>query len=186
MKRNNFFMGMFFLTFIGTLCLTGCFTPPAIVYPGEALDAIGVNRATELQFLSGSSINLVLMRTKNGQPDTTATIRNGQPSYTRQSVYIPFQTKGVVIQRSTTEDGRLMLGVAFEEDQNKLLWFIQTTSEVAPFSRYVLLLDEESTENHGIVKYGDSYYWVQNGANAELGIIENFKVNSQTVRGRKL
>jgi hypothetical protein len=186
MKRNVFFMGMLVVTFIAGLGLTGCFSPPPVVSPGEALDALGVNRANELQFLAGSSIGLVLMRTKNGQPDSSATIKNGEPSYTRESVWIPFQTKGIVVQRGATEDGRLTLGIAFEEDQSKLLWFAQTTSEIAPFSRYILLLDSASTENNSIVKYGNAYYWVTNGAGAQLGITEKFKVKSTTVKGRKI
>ncbi|MDR3337741.1 MAG: hypothetical protein LBT16_11100 [Treponema sp.] len=186
MKKNGFFMGMLLITVIISLGLTGCFTPPAVVSPGEALDALGSSRANELQYIAGANIVLVLMRTKNGQPDAGATIRNGQPAYTREAVSIPFQTKGVVVQRRSGEDGRLALGVSFEADQSKILWFVQTTTELAPYSNYVLALDESSTENHAVVQYGGAYYWVLYGAGAQLGIIEKFSVNRQTAKGAKI
>ena len=126
------------------------------------------------------------MRTKNNQLDSDAVIKNGQPAYTRESVVIPLRTNGLVVQRSTGEDGRLILGVAFEDDESKLLWFIQTSTELAPFTNFRLVLDEASSEGAPIVKYGSAYYWVQSGSDAILGITEKFKVRTQSPKGRKI
>jgi hypothetical protein len=192
MKRFMYFGGMLFLAFVLGFGLTGCFSAPApapaIYSAGEALDAIGSSRVTELQYVAGKSIELVLMRTKNGQLDTNAVInKNGEVTYTRETIWIPFGTKGLVVERKTLEGGQLLLGVAFEEDVSKLLWFTQTTTELAPFTHFVLLLDETSTENAPIVKYGNSYYWVRFGSDSILAVTEkNSKINTQSLKGKKL
>jgi hypothetical protein len=188
MKKFMYFAGMALLTFVLGFGLTGCFSaPPPVLSAGEAIDALGASRVSELQYLAGKSIVLTLMRTKNGQLDTNAVIKNGEPAYTRENISIPFGTKGLVVQRRTLEDGRLVLGVAFEDDESKLLWFVQTTTEMAPFTHFVLLPDDASTEDAPIVKYGNVYYWVQYGSNAILGITEkNAKVHTQSLKGRKI
>lgn len=189
MKRFMYFAGMSFLAFVLGFGLTGCFSAPKPIYSaGEALDAIGSSRVTELQYLAGKGIVLNLMRTKNSQLDTNAVIsKSGEVTYTRESISILFGTKGLVVQRNTLEDGRLVLGVSFEEDASKLLWFVQTTTELAPFSHFVLQLDEASTEKAPIVKYGNSYYWVQYGSDAILAVTEkNVKIQTQLLKGKKI
>jgi hypothetical protein len=187
MKRFMYFAGMLCVTFVLGSALTGCVSPPPqVVSAGEAIDALGSSRITELQYQAGKTIVLTLMRTKNNQLDGDAVIKNGQPAYTRERVLISFGTNGMVVQRRTGEDGRLTLGVAFEEDESKLLWFVQTSTELAPFTNFRLVLDEASAEGAPIVKYGSAYYWVTSGSDAFLGITENFKRHTQSPKGRKI
>lgn len=196
MKKVTGFIGMSLLTFVFVFGSTGCFTPPPIVSAGEALDAIGTSRVTELQYYTGTGIVLTLMRTKNDQLDSAAVIKKGQPTYTRETISIPFGTKGLVVQRSVREDGRLVLGVAFEEDESKLLWFVQNTTEIAPFTHFTLVVDDivpdltsarDDPKGAPVIKYGDAYYWVQWGSGAILGVIEkNVKVRLQSAKGRKI
>jgi hypothetical protein len=187
MKRFMYFMGVLCVTLVFGLGLTGCFSPPpAVVSAGEAIDALGISRVTELQYQAGTTIILTLMRTKNSQLDGDAVIKNGRPTYTRENILIPYGTNGLVVQRRTGEDGRLSLGIAFEEDGSKLLWFTQTSTELAPYTNFRLTLDESSAENAPIVQYGNAYYWVQSGSDAILGITENFKIRSQSTKGRKI
>jgi hypothetical protein len=190
MKKFTYLVGMLLLAFVFGFGLTGCFTfpvqMPSYVSAGEALDAIGSARAAELQYYAGKSIILTLMRSKNGQLDSGAVIKNGQATYTRENISIPYGTAGVLVQRRTLEDGQLVLGIAFEEDESKLLWFAQTTTELAPFTHFVLLPDGSSAEGIPIVKYGNAYYWVQYGSDAILAITENLKAHTQNPGGRKL
>ncbi|MDR2375352.1 MAG: hypothetical protein LBD96_02825 [Treponema sp.] len=187
MRRKTFFTGMLLLTFMIGFVLTGCFSLPVqIVSAGEALDAIGGSRAAELQYLAGNTIILTLMRSKNGQLDSNAIIKNGEPAYTRESISIPYGTKGMVVQRTILEDGRLMLGVTFEDDESKFLWFVQNTAEMGPYTHFSLSLDDASSESVPIVKYGNAYYWVQWGSDAILGIVENAKVSTRYIGGKKI
>jgi hypothetical protein len=183
-KSVKFFMGMLALALAFGFAAGGCASAP-LYSPGEALDAIGTNRAGELQYYAGGTIALTLMHTKNGQPDNNAVIKNGLPSYTRTGIVIPAETRGIAAQRKTAEDGRLMLGIAFEEDESRLLWFIQDGSELTPASHFILALDESSTEDSPVIKYGNVYYWVSQSA--PLLINEKIKADFQSLsRGRRI
>jgi hypothetical protein len=176
------------------LGLIGCATP--LRSPGEALDAVGISRAKEFQFYARSGFQLILMRSANDQTDPTAKISKGVPSYTRQTISIPARAPCVVVNEETTEEGRLVLTVAFEKDETRTLSFVQTTDDLRYFTSFALLL--EGDPENPIVKYGDAYYevssynLVQTGrqvtlerTHPTLGIQEKMKNNITFVAGRK-
>jgi len=199
MKRSTFF-GMLILALVAaSFGLAGCAaTPP--VSGGEAIDAVGVSQIRSIQYYSGATFELILMRTKSNQPDTTATIRRGVPTYTREKIIIPYDTPCVIVEHETLEDGRLILTVAFERDENLLLSFIQSSNELGFYTTFDLLYEGDS--DVPVVKYGDAFYTVrsyhvvrggygvpigQTSARPFLGVKETVKERViRTVSGRKL
>ncbi|MDR3325076.1 MAG: hypothetical protein LBS82_03685 [Spirochaetaceae bacterium] len=185
---------------VGVL-FVGCISAPK-PSPSEALDAIGVNRAQELQYyVEGGNIALTLVRSKNGQTDGGAKVSKGEASYVREQIVIPMGTKGVAVQQKTSDDGTPMLGISFEDDASKLLWFIQDTKDFTPLSHFVVAADASS-----IVSYDNAFYQVSGQRVAQqsllgamggaapvvssgiptLGIVEDVKVNYRAVKGKAL
>jgi len=197
MKEKSVFVGMLILALmVASLGLTGCATPP--VSGGEAIDAVGVSRAKEIQYYAGATFELILMRSKNNQPDTKAVVKRGIPSYTREKIIIPFNTPCVVVQQEMSDDERLILTVAFEKNETNLLKFIQSSNELGYYTTFDLIYEGDS--DVPVVKYGDAYYTVRSyitvatgyytyserSARPFLGIKENIKEKSRMVTGRKL
>jgi hypothetical protein len=198
MVNKKFWLGMLVIVLTFGFVLTGCATPP--VSGGEAIDAVGVSQARTIQYYAGATFELLLMRTKNNQPDTTATVKRGVPTYTREKIIIPYNTPCVVVQEETSEDGRLILSVAFEKDENLLLSFIQSSNELGYYTTFDLLF--EGGSDVPVVQYGNAFYTVrsynvvrntygiavgQASARPFLGIKENVRDKvTRTVKGRKL
>jgi hypothetical protein len=158
MKRKSLGMLMLALALMAaSIGLIGCATPP--VSGGEAIDAVGVSKVREIQFYAGATFELILMRTKNNQPDTTAVVKRGVPSYTREKIIIPYNTPCVVVRQETAEDGRLILTVAFEKDENLLLSFIQSSNELGYYTTFDLLFEGDS--DVPVVQYGNAFYTVR-------------------------
>ena len=198
MKKSVFFGMLILALAAANFTLAGCKTPP--VPAGEAIDAVGISQLRSLQFYSGSTFELILMRTKNSQTDSTASIRRGVPTYTREKIMIPYDTPCVVVNQETASDGKLILTVAFEGDEKLLLSFIQSSNELGYYTTFDLMFEGDS--DVPVVKYGDAFYTVrsyyivrgaygipvgQAAARPFLGIRE--KVNNKfirTARGRKI
>jgi hypothetical protein len=194
MRKNLNLLGLLTMAIVAGVLFTGCFSLPQS--PSEALDAIGVNRAQELQYyLKGGNIVLTLAHTRNSQLDSGAKVSKGEVSYTREQIIIPITTKGVAVQQKTAEDGTPMIGIAFEDDTSKLIWFIQDTKELHLLSEFVL-----ATGDSSMISYDNAYYFVGGRAMGStsllaasassgvptLGIYESVKTNSRTVKGKAL
>ncbi|MCL2440251.1 MAG: hypothetical protein FWD14_00780 [Treponema sp.] len=198
MKRSGFIAVLILALAAASLGLVGCATP--IVSAGEAIDAVGISQSGMIQYYSGATFELILMRAKNNQTDTTAVVRRGVPTYTREKIVIPANRPCVVVRQETTEDGRLILHVAFEKDENLTLSFIQSSNELSYFTTFDMLFEGDS--DIPVVKYGEEYYTVrsynvirgaygiavgQAAARPYLGIRENVRVRViRTTSGRKL
>jgi hypothetical protein len=198
MKNKSIVVGMLILALVTvSLGLIGCVaTPP--VSGGGAIDAVGVSHAQEIQYYAGATFELVLMRTKNNEPDTTAVVKKGVPSYTREKIIISYNTPCVVVRHETADDGRIILVVAFEKDETQLLRFIQSSNELGYHTTFDLLYEGDS--DVPVVKYGNAYYTVRSYVNVAtgrfqvaqvstrpfLGIKETIKEKSRNVTGRKL
>jgi hypothetical protein len=98
--------------------------------------------------------------------NSKSTVTGGVARFYRESVQISKSTPGIV-PKSVVEpygkavDGRLKLGIAFEEDDNMRIWFIQ--DNLNSQSKFHFEWDNEEQK---IVKYGDAYYnvsWVFDG-----------------------
>jgi hypothetical protein len=198
MVNKKFWLGMLVIVLTFGFVLAGCATPP--VSGGEAIDAVGVSQLRTIQYYAGATFELLLMRTKNNQPDTTAAVKRGVPTYTREKILIPYNTPCVVVKEETSEDGRLILSVAFEEDENLLLSFIQSSNELGYYTTFDLLF--EGGSDVPVVQYGNTFYTVrsynvirgdwgiavgQASARPFLGIKENVREKvTRTAKGRKL
>jgi len=156
--RKNVLVGMLILALAATsFGLVGCSTPP--VPAGEAIDAVGISKLRTLQFYAGSTFELILMRAKNNQSDTTAVVKKGVAAYTREKIIIPYDTPCVVVKQETAQDGRLILSVAFEGDENLLLSFIQMQNELGYYTTFELLFEGDS--DVPVVQYGNAFYTVR-------------------------
>lgn len=198
MKRSVF-VGMLVLALVAaSFGLAGCVTPP--VSGGEAIDAVGVSQVKTIQYYAGATFELILMRTKNNQPDATAVVRRGEPVYTREKIIIPYNTPCVVVKQETASDGRLILSVAFEKDESLLLSFIQSSNELGYYTTFDLMYEGDS--DVPVVQYGNAFYTVRSyitvrgaygipigqlGSRPFLGIKETVRNKViRTAAGRKL
>jgi hypothetical protein len=158
MKRS-LSVGMLILALVAaSFGLVGCATPPP-VSGGEAIDAVGVSQVRTIQYYSGATFELILMQAKNNQSDATAVVKKGVPTYTREKIIIPYNTPCVVVKQETEEDGRLILTVAFEKDENLLLSFIQSSNELGYYTTFDLLF--EGNSDTPVVRYGNAFYTVR-------------------------
>jgi hypothetical protein len=199
MKKTIFVRMLILALVASSFGLVGCFSTPP-VSGGEAIDAVGVSQVRNIQYYAGATFELILMRTKNNQLDSTAVIKKGEPSYTREKIIIPYETPCIVVKQETANDGRLILSVAFEKDENLQLSFIQSSKELGYYTTFDLLYEGES--DIPVVKYGNAYYTVRSyyvvrggygipigeaSARPFLGIKENVKEKViRTATGRKL
>lgn len=95
-----------------------------------------------------------------------STVTGGVARFYKESILVSKSTAGIVPKSSSdpyliTMDGKLKIGIAFEEDDNLRLWFIQDT--VYSKSKFHFEWDNEDLK---IIKYGDAYYnvsWEYNG-----------------------
>jgi len=78
MKRSVFVGMLISALVVASFGLVGCATHP--VSGGEAIDALGVSQVSSIQYYAGATFELILMRAKNNQSDTTAAIRRGVPT----------------------------------------------------------------------------------------------------------
>jgi len=214
MKKNLVFAKMLVVTLAAcSFALTGCATPP--VHSGEAIDSLGVSQLRNIQFYTGSAFQLNLMRTKSHQLDANATIKKGVPSYSRETITVKADTPVVVVRHQTAPDGRLILYVALDEDETKLLRFIQGSKELHYGTKFYLMYEAGyDTGKPGVltipndveyVKYGNAFYsvtpivetsnsccWlvpsepIATNAVPTLRIRENAKIEFINVKGRKL
>ena len=196
--KKSIFAGVLILALAAaSFALAGCATHP--VSAGEAIDAVGVSQLQTIQYYAGSTFELILMRTKNNQSDTTASVRRGVPIYTREKIVIPYNTPCVVVKQETAEDGRLILSVAFERDENLLLSFIQSSNELGFYTTFDLLVEGDS--DTPVVRYGNDFYSVRSyyvvrgrfgipvgqvNARPFLGIKETVRERIRTAGGRTI
>jgi hypothetical protein len=95
-----------------------------------------------------------------------STVTGGVARFYKESIEVAKSSPGIVPKQvaepySVTKDGKLRIGIAFEEDDNLRLWFIQ--DNVNSKSKFHFEWDDEAQK---IVKYGDAYYnvtWEFNG-----------------------
>jgi hypothetical protein len=81
----------------------------------------------------------------------------GQISINRDIIQILSSTPGVVLDIRKDIDGNTMLGVAFETDNDSLLWFIQNPAKAGTYF-YLAYTDEAAGEiNYGGYSYAVSY-----------------------------
>ena len=194
--KKSFFTGMLIVALAAaSFGLAGCFSTPPVP-AGEAIDALGVSQLKMFQYYSGATFELILMRSKNNQSDATAAVKNGVPKYTREKIIIPYETPCVVVKQETSNDGRIILTVAFETDENLVLSFIQSSNELGYYTTFDLLYEGDS--DVPVVRYGNLFYTVrsfniirgaygipvgQASARPFLGIKEN--VNDKVIRSAK-
>lgn len=159
MKKNLSGISMLLLSGLLAFGLTlgGCVALP--VPAGEAIDATGIDKLKDIQFYAGATFELILMRDKNNQTDPTAKIRRGKPSYTREKIIIPLNTPCVVLRQERMDDGRLLLTVAFEKDETKVLQFIQDSTDLGYYTSFNLVYNGGS--DIPVVQYGGEYYAVR-------------------------
>jgi hypothetical protein len=79
----------------------------------------------------------------------------GQVSVNRDIIQVLSSTPGVVLEVKTDENGNNMLGVAFETDNDSLLWFVQNPEKAGTYF-YLAYTDEETGE----IEYGGYPYVV--------------------------
>ena len=179
--------------------LIGCASPPP-VFGGEAIDAVGISQVEAIQFYAGATFELILMHTKNDQPAAQAEVKRGVPKYTREKIVIPYNTPCVLVKHDATEDGKLILTVAFEKDESLLLSFMQSSNELGYYTSFDLMF--EGASDTPVVKYGDAFYTVRSyhvvhgadgiktgeaGARPFLGIKEKVKDKViRSIKGRKI
>ena len=199
MKRMFLVKGLIAALVLVSFGLIGCATPP--ISAGEAIDAIGVSQARTLQYYAGATFELILMRSKNNQTDSTATVRRGVPTYTREKIIIPANTPCAVVRQTTAADGRMILSVAFEADETLLLSFIQSEKELGYYTTFDLMF-EGNSDDVPMVRYGNEFYTVrayhvirgdfgipvgQTRARPFLGINETVRDKViRTARGRRM
>jgi hypothetical protein len=90
--------------------------------------------------------------------NSKSTVTGGVARFYRESIQISKSTPGIVPKTvaepyGKSNDGRLKLGVAFDEDDNLRIWFIQ--DDLNSKSKFHFEWDNEEQR---IVKYGDAYY----------------------------
>jgi hypothetical protein len=73
----------------------------------------------------------------------------GQVSINRDIIHVLSSTPGIILDVKTDADGRRMLGIAFEPDNDNLLWFIQKPDEGGAYF-YLACADEAARE----IEYG--------------------------------
>jgi len=200
MKNMVKLFGVIALVAVIGFTMAACGGAPPPVSGGEAIDAVGVSQVRTIQYYAGATFELILMRTKNNQSDSSAVVKKGVPSYTREKIIIPYNTPCVVVNQRTAEDGRLILSVAFEKDENLQLSFIQSSNELGYYTTFDLLFEGDS--DTPVVQYGNAFYTVrsyyvirgtygipvgQTSARPFLGIRETVKDKViRTAAGRKL
>jgi hypothetical protein len=85
----------------------------------------------------------------------------GQISINRDIVQILSSTPGVVLDVKTGADGNNMLGVAFETDNDSLLWFVRDPAKAGTYF-YLAYTDEGTREiDYGGYRYAVSYETAQ-------------------------
>ena len=95
-----------------------------------------------------------------------STVSGGVARFYKESIQVSKSTAGIVPKSSSepyiiTMDGKLKIGITFEDDDNLRLWFIQDT--INSKSKFHFEWDNEDLK---IIKYGDAYYnvsWEYNG-----------------------
>jgi len=126
-KRN--WMGMLAIVLVSGVIITGC----ASVVPmsNEAVRNYGLasnpGNFRNFQYFVSRDIVLTYVSTE------AETIGVGQIRIHREIVQILSSTPGVVIGVDEYADGSKMLGVAFEESDDDLLWFIQAPDRLGHF-----------------------------------------------------
>ena len=95
-----------------------------------------------------------------------STVSGGVARFYKESIQVSKSTAGIAPKGSSepyiiTKDGKLKIGITFEDDDNLRLWFIQDT--INSKSKFHFEWDNEDLK---IIKYGDAYYnvsWEYNG-----------------------
>jgi hypothetical protein len=113
---------------------------------------------TNYQYYVSRNIVLTLNPDYSDAKYNASTVSGGIARTFRQSIQISKSTPGVVpetvaVPYSTTEDGRLRIGVAFEADDEIRLWFVQDDTNSS--SKFHFDYDDDAGT---VVQYGEAYY----------------------------
>ncbi|MDR1840227.1 MAG: hypothetical protein LBQ93_11675 [Treponema sp.] len=130
--------------------IVGC---SSMISPGGAINNLGIEKARELQYYLEGDLRLVLDKQKSNINDTSSRIIAGVAYYTEEQIFIKSGTPGVALKSDIHEDGRVLLTVAFTQDNTKTIDFIQDGIDLKTNSFEIFFEDQSRT-----IKYGNAYY----------------------------
>jgi hypothetical protein len=113
--------------------------------------ALASNPATFKNFQYYVSRDIVLTYTSSVVQTTSV----GQININRDIIQITSSLPGVVLEVTTDENGRTMLGVAFTASDDDLLWFVQNPAKAGTY--FYLVYTNEATKE---INYGGNLYTV--------------------------
>jgi hypothetical protein len=115
----------------------------------------------QYQYYVSRNIVLTLYKTISGEAKSSVTA-SGVAKVVDDSLQVSKSTPCIVPQAvpnpyERTEDEKLMIGVVFEDDDEKRLWFIQDDTGAQSKFHFAWVTDA-GAEN--VIRYGDAYYTV--------------------------
>ena len=138
---------------IGGLTVMGCASIQPMSNEAITKYALASNRGNFRNFQYYVSRDIVLTYISSEAQSTAV----GRISINRDIIQILSSTPGVVLDVKQDEQGNTMLGVAFEANDNDLLWFIQDPAKAGTYF-YLAYTNEAAGEiNYGGNPYSVSY-----------------------------
>jgi hypothetical protein len=151
MANKRFLLGM--LLGILVLIVTGCASVQPMSNEAIRKYALVSNPENFKNFQYYVSRDIVLTYVSSKAQSTSV----GQIDINRDIIQILSSTPGVVLDVKADANGNNMLGVAFEPDNDSLLWFIQDPAKAGTYF-YLVYTDEETQEiDYGGYLYSVSY-----------------------------
>lgn len=162
MKRKLFnALGM--LTLLSTFVMVTLSCASVIPMATSITNRMEGNEASipKYQYYVSRNIVLTLFKMKSGVSKSSIT-KSGVARVVDDSVQVSKSTPCIVPKTVSnpyyeTEDGRLMIGVVFEDDDEKRLWFIQDTTSAQSKFHFAWVTDVDA---RNVIEYGDAYYTV--------------------------
>ena len=154
MAKKRFFVGMAVLTLgVWGLMVTGCASIQPMSDEAIRKYALASNTDNFRNFQYYVSRDIVLTYVSSEVQVTSV----GQININRDIIQVLSSTPGVVLEVKTDANGRRMLGVAFETDNDSLLWFVQNPDKAGTYF-YLAYTNETAREiEYGGYSYAVSY-----------------------------
>lgn len=152
MARKKVLTGMLGLTLgIMGLMVAGCASIQPMSDEAILKYALVSNTDNFMNFQYYVSRDIVLTYVSSQIQSTSI----GQISVNRNIIQVLSSTPGVVLEVRTDEKGNYMLGVAFEADNDSLLWFVQNPTKAGTY--FYLVYTDEGAQT---IEYGGYSYMV--------------------------
>jgi hypothetical protein len=155
MANKNVFCGMLVMFYISIcgMIVTGCASIQPMSNEAIRKYALASNPDNFKNFQYYVSRDIVLTYVSSVAQSTAV----GQVDINRDIIQILSSTPGVVLAVDRDRNGNTMLGVAFEIDNDSLLWFVQNPAKRGTYF-YLAYTDEKMQEiDYGGYPYGVSY-----------------------------